>query len=114
MTEIEKVRLRIGDTTSAIFTDAQIQEFLDANDDSVLLACADACMAVATSAALQAKFEVLGSHTLDRRGIASAYSALADKYFTQAQTEPAWSVAEQSLSDFSASEIIENEAMRED
>ena len=113
MTEINKVRLRIGDLDSQIFTsDDYIQEFLDANDDDVLLACSDACRAIAAEASLLAVAEKVGGYSIDRKTIAQHYMTLADKYQTQAVTAPYSGVIEMTVSEFAEDQIIENEALR--
>ncbi len=50
LTALHKTRLEIGDTdsTAALFTDEELDVYLDARSDSVLLAAADACDVLAT------------------------------------------------------------------
>ena len=113
MTDIEKVRLRIGDTAGTIFTDPQIQDFLDENDDDILLAAADACEALAADAVKLHKAQSIGRYSIDRKGLADTYMALAKELRARAGSEtPAYGVVEQAVSDFAASEIVDNEAMR--
>lgn len=114
MTEVNKVRLRIGDLGSVIFTsDDYIQEFLDANDGSVVAACADACLAMATDAVLLHRAWSAGNYKDDKKGMAEAYRKMAGEFRAQAATTPAYAHAEQAVSDFAAGEIVLNEELRE-
>jgi len=90
-----KVRLLCGDTTDGTyktdynFTDADIDAFLEQNSDSVFLAAANACRALAVKAASTSFVLTLpGALSLDKREIAKMYSELADKYEARASTGP--------------------------
>jgi len=111
---VGKVRLRIGDLGSVIFEDdAYIEEFLAANDDNVLAACSDACLAIANQAALLHKAQKIGNWSLDQKGMAAAYRDMAREFQAQIANEPAYAGVEQAVSDFAARDIIGNEALRE-
>ena len=113
MTNIEKVQLRIGDTSATIFTTTQIQDFLDENGDDISLSCADALRAIAASARLLDKLEKIGGHTLDRKGLIKSLLAAAAAFQTSSEDVPAYGFFEQAHTDLSAREIIRKEAMRD-
>ena len=113
-TNIEFLRLKIGDVDDTeIFTDEELQCFLDANDGNFPRAAADACQAIAAQAALLAKLEIIGNHTLDKRKIADYYLKLADQYRAVDDATPAYAIAESPVSDFTQREIIWNNGIRD-
>lgn len=61
-TVLAKTRLEIGDTdsTAALFTDEELDVYLDNRSDNVLLAAADACDALATRFARAYDFKTDG------------------------------------------------------
>jgi len=79
MTDIEKVRLLIGDTGSVQFTDAQIQAFLDMASGSILLAASYALEAWASTLTGDMKSEKIGDYAYTKDD-AAAKTALAKKY----------------------------------
>lgn len=114
MTEIEKVRLRIGDLASAVFAlDAYIQEFLDANGGDVFLASADACRTMATSGWTLDKAEEIANYKLDRKGLIKSLLAAADAFTAMSANVPAYGFYEQAHSDLSARDIVYREALRD-
>ena len=62
ITVLAKVRLEIGDTdsTAALFTDEELQVYIDSRGSSVLLAAADACDQLATRYGRAYDFETDG------------------------------------------------------
>ena len=71
MTDIEKVRLKIGAVISATFTDAQIQAFLDM-EGSVNLAAAAAIEAWAAAAIGSPESEHIGDYSYSSKAIDNA------------------------------------------
>ncbi|MEE9159870.1 MAG: hypothetical protein V3U60_15985, partial [Gammaproteobacteria bacterium] len=80
LTAIEKVRLRISDQNSEIFTDAEVQDFLDENGSDMLLASASALEATAASAALVSKVEKIGGFNIDKSKIPDVLLKTAQRY----------------------------------
>jgi len=67
--------------TDYIFSDADIQAFLDQNSDSIWLSSADACRVLAVKAIPTAYLlELTGALKLDKKKVAALYLALAQKY----------------------------------
>ena len=80
MTDIEKVRLLIGDlTVTYVFTDAQITYFLTENSSNIRLASADALEAWAAKYATNAMSENITNYSYTQRS-AENLSKLAVKY----------------------------------
>ena len=113
LTNVQKVRLRIGDvdTSNELFSDDKINDFLSENGSVVLLAAADGLDSLAAQAALRAKSETTGVHTIDWRKQADAYRALAKQYRETVRDVPACGVAEHNLTPFSTAEILVNDAI---
>ena len=78
-TNIGKVRMQIGDRNQDeyIFSDAEIQSFLDMNEDSILYAVADALETIATNDAMLKKRIRLNDLSDDRAAIAAELRLLA-------------------------------------
>lgn len=76
LTDIEIVRLLIGDTPSSpfyqLFTDEEIQQFLDLNDGNVMRA--------ARMAAIAASLQLSGWTTRERTGDIEVWSSLSTSY----------------------------------
>jgi hypothetical protein len=87
MTDIEKVRLKIGAVISATFTDDQIQAFLDM-EGSVNLAAAAAIESWAAAAVSGAESEKIGDYSYSRKSIDNAL-ALAERLRTAEAEIPA-------------------------
>ena len=90
-TERGKVRLLLFDTTDGTygtdynFSDADIDALLEQNSDSVWLAAADACRALAVKNATSAiKFAIPGAIELDKKEVSKMLMALATKYESRA------------------------------
>jgi len=71
MTDIEKVKLKIGTVISATFTDAQIQAFLDM-EGTVNLAAASAIESWAASAVDTVQSEKMGDYSYSKKFIEGA------------------------------------------
>lgn len=92
-TDRGKVRLYVFDTTSgssgtSIFSDADIDAFLDQNNDSIWLAAADACRARAAKNADSAYDLEIGNGAIeiDKRKIALYWMNLATTYELRASS----------------------------
>lgn len=76
LTPVEQVRLLIGDTPTSpfyqLFTDDEIQFFLDQNNGNVQLA--------ARMAAISASFQLAGWSTRERTGDIEVWSSLSTQY----------------------------------
>lgn len=77
-TALAKVRLEIGDTdsTAALFTDEELDVYLDNRSDNVLLAAADACDALATRFARAYAFSTDGQ-SFQRQQMSQMYAKRA-------------------------------------
>jgi len=84
MTDIEKVRLLIGDTGSVQFTDAEIQFFLDLASNSLLIAAAYALESWAATETVKLDSEKIGDYTYTR-GAVNKKITLAKEYKKEAQ-----------------------------
>jgi hypothetical protein len=78
-TLLGKLRLAIGDKTvaAAVFTDEELQIFLDNNDDSINLAGADALEAWAASYGANADSEHIGDYSYTQKIVANLLSLAA-------------------------------------
>lgn len=78
-TDVGRVRLLISDTatTTAKFTDEEIQYFLDEEDDVINLAAAMAFEALAGRAADTGKSETIGDYSCDSSSQAKNWLAMA-------------------------------------
>ncbi len=85
-TDIGKVRLKIADTNTAsfIFTDAEIQVFIDESGD-LHNAAAMALYANAADSGRLATRKTAGNYTEDLTAIAKELRTLAEKYFELSQ-----------------------------
>ena len=113
-TNVGKVRLKIRDTdsTKKLFSDAELQFFVDDNDVDLDLAAADALEALVANAALLHKLEELGEYKIDSKGMAAALMKAAERYRARSEEAPAIDSAERNLSDFTAGQIIWNDLLR--
>lgn len=93
MTDIEKVRLLIGDTGSIQFTDAQIQAFLDLAGGSILLAASYALEAWAASITDTYNSERIGDYSYTKKDAENKIT-LAKKYREEESTTPVFEWAE--------------------
>lgn len=111
MVDREKVRLLIADTDdppNQVYTDAQIDGFIDIADNNIFMAAYYAVLAIATDSTALSKMERIGNYTCDRKSIANNYIALADKYKQTAQETPAIAFGQWAVSDFQARDLIFN------
>ena len=97
MTDIQKVRLLIGDTGSIQFTDAQIQAFLDMASGSVLTAAGFALEAWAASITGGLTSERIGDYAYTKKD-AEQKLTLALEYKKQDAEKPYLTWAEMDLS----------------
>ncbi len=98
-TNIGKVRLTIGDKdiTDTIFTDEELQIFLDDNGDSIPLASADALEAWASTYLANADTEKIGDYSYGQK-IVDKMLALAKRLRTADAATPAFEWSEYDLS----------------
>lgn len=81
LTDVEKVRLLIGDVPTSpfyqLFTDQEIQEFLDLNGGNVLQA--------ARMAAIAASMQLAGYNTRERTGDIEVWNSISTQYLKALQ-----------------------------
>jgi hypothetical protein len=122
MTNLEQVRLIIGDLDSAnlLFTDLQITEFLTLKGNSVLLASALALRSIANNLARKQTLTI-GSYS--KSSAVSELNKQADKLEADAEAAGLdangnavfyMGYVEQIHTEFNAEEIIKNVAIRKD
>jgi len=97
MTDIEKVQLKIGTVVSAVYTDAQIQAFLDM-EGSVLLAAAAALEAYAAGVLTGTDSERIGDYAYTKKSVDNALKLAALYRKGEAET-PVIDWAEMDLGD---------------
>jgi len=85
MTDIEKVKLKIGTVISATFTDAQIQAFLDM-EGSVNMAAAAAIESWAVSAISGSDSERIGDYSYSKKSIDNALALAKRLRDTESET----------------------------
>lgn len=115
MTDIEKVRLLANDVNSVVFTDAQIQAFLDlsssfAGNDQIFFASALACDQRGAKAASTGGVKI-GDYSTNK-GASTEYAAAAQRYRDIVLNTPAWAIVEENLSEMNALIIIRNYILR--
>lgn len=113
-TDIGKIRLFIGDTdvdpeSDAIFTDEELQVFLDL-EGSVRSAAAAAIEALANDKARTAKMLKTLNFQKDDRTAAATMLATAERL---RETDVQFGVAEQSITDAATADLMLNKALRE-
>jgi hypothetical protein len=98
MTNIEKVRLLIGDRPplDLVFTDDEIESFLDDNSNSVKLAAAVALEAWAAMYTLNPSSENIGDYSYTQR-VADNMIKLAERFRKDEAETPAMTWAELDL-----------------
>jgi hypothetical protein len=101
MTDIEKVRLKIGAVISATFTDAQIQAFLDMEPD-INNAAAAAIESWAAAQISEMQSEKIGDYSYSRKSMNDALS-LAERL--RAAMSPAFEWAEMNLTGITDEEV---------
>lgn len=112
-TNVGKVRLRSGDNviTDYIFTNEEIDNFLDANSGDVNMAAADVLDAWAAIYMANADSEHIGDYSYTQK-IVDNMQKLAKSLRERAMSEPAGAFAEVGYTDFSNREIIRNRSLR--
>lgn len=126
-TAIGKVRLLIDDrdmtmaTTavpleqrSVIFTDEEIQTFLDFNGQDVMLAAATGLRTIANNRALLVVRRTIGKTDVDYGTLRRDLLTAAEAFETEAKTQPADGFAEHTWDDFTLRRIITNYQLRTD
>ena len=113
-TDRGRVRLLIGDddTDNQIFQDASIDAFLALEGDVVKLGAAAALEAIASKQAYIQKVMKVGDLTTDGAKLAQALRELAANWRAQVEDEPAYDIAEWSISPAAATEITLKDALR--
>jgi len=98
MTDIEKVRLKIGDTDSDnyVFTDAEITYFLTSNSNNLNLAAADALEAWMAKYTMAPDSEHIGDYAYTQKIIANM-NKLAKELREKVASTPASDWAEMDL-----------------
>lgn len=114
-TDRGRVRMLITDRDeeNPIFQDAEIDAFLDMNDDSVRLAAASALETIATDQALVLKVLVTLDLETDGAKVADSLMKRAASLRAQEESVGAFDVAEMVVNDFSTRERLFNEILRE-
>jgi len=110
MTPVEQVRLLIGDTddTAQVYTDDQLQGFLDIRDQSIRLASADALFGLANKLARSAQKEVVGDYSIDNTSAPALLRQQATDLVNLENLTPAFGIAEENLSPMNERGIILN------
>jgi hypothetical protein len=101
------------DETNPIFQDAEIDAFLDMNDDSIRLAAASALETIATDQALVLKVLVTLDLETDGAKVADSLMKRAASLRAQEESVGAFDVAEMVVNNFSERERLYNEILRE-
>ena len=121
--DIGKLRLNIADVdiTTAIgdrddwtclFTDEELQIFLDRASSDLNMSAYYALMSVAANRALLARKRKLGDFEEDMSKVADEVRKQALAYRDQSEREPAVGWAEQSVTDFAFRDIVRNTDLR--
>lgn len=108
-TDAGKVRRQIADTDSAIFTDAEIQGFLDGENGSWLLASADALDSLAALYARKSQKLGVLDITIDTTNIAKDLRAQAKQLRENEAQSSAFEIAEMVEPGFARTERREKE-----
>jgi hypothetical protein len=114
LTDRQKVRLLVGDvdSSSQIFTDDEVDYFLDDAANDVKLAASLACFSLAANQALIDRLLETGEFKTDRRGISARFLALGNQYKEEVESAPATGCAERGVSAFAYEQIVRNAALR--
>ena len=121
--DIGKVRLAIADidtttttgarsTWTVLFTDEEIEVFLDQADDDIWMAASYALNSIAASRSMLAKVLKLGDFSEDLSKLADSIRAQAKVYAEKAMSEPAGAAAEIAQTDFTYRDIVYNQQLR--
>jgi hypothetical protein len=114
VTDVEKVRVLIGDQTSPQkFADSDLQLFLDLSEGSLLLAAALACDSQAAKVAATLKEQRIGDYQdSSGRNQVTALLAQAEAFRKLEYETPAFAIAEEPLSSMNSLIIIRNYVLR--
>lgn len=119
MTDVQKVRYLItGDPDSSLFTDEQIQLFLDqeassSGIDQIRLAAADGLDLLGAKSAQSSSTSLrLGDYAEGSKDQSKSFQDQAERMRDLVYNTPAFAIAEQNLSSFNALEIIRNFILR--
>ena len=113
MTDIQKVRALIGAVNSDIFSDAEMQVFLDLQSGSILLAAALALDSVAAQTDTTPHEVSIGKFQYSAgRAQIKPLREQAEAFRQLEYNTPAIATAEENLSDFSYYEMLRNRALR--
>lgn len=92
-TDAGKVRLLIADTGASVFTDAEIQAFLDLAGNDLLLAAAYGCDSLASLYARKSQRLVVLDIQVDNRDAAKSLQAQAKQFRDQVAEQGGFAVA---------------------
>lgn len=113
LSDVDAVRLLIGDQAKVKFNDDEVQYFLDSNDGSILFAAGTACDALAAKVGASLKEVQIGDfRDYSGRNQVAALQAQAQAFYKLECETPAFAVAEEGLSDFNYLTIIRNFVLR--
>lgn len=119
MTDVQKVRYLItGEPDSSLFTDEQIQLFLDqeassSGIDQIRLAAADGLDLLGAKSAQSSSTSLrLGDYSEGSKDQSKSFQDQAQRMRDLVYNTPAFAIAEQNLSSFNALEIIRNFILR--
>lgn len=116
MTQVEIVKILIG--TQSSLTDDDIQSLLDLNSanfdgtDQIYMASALACERLAADAANSAQQEKIGDYSVSFKNSDVSFQTQADRFRALVYETPAFAIAEQNLTSFSAWELVRNYILR--
>jgi len=94
LTDLANLKMRVGEPGTTYFTDDQYTQFLADQDDNILQAAADVCLAMATDRALVNLLIRQGNYTRDARGVARELRRMAGEYRAAASTTPAIAIGD--------------------
>jgi hypothetical protein len=113
MTDIQKVRILIGDTGSAVFTDDEMQAFLDMQSGSLFLAAALAVDAEAAKVSANLVEVRIGDYlNQSGRNQVAGLQAQAKAFRELEYNTPAFDFAEENYDEFTQYDIIRNYILR--
>ena len=115
-TDLGKIRLNIDDrvSASAVFSDEELQAFLDQSDANVDLATARALFSIATTQSLLAKRIQAGNYSEDSSAVSQRLMELAKMFAERANAVPAEGDVEFGETDFAFREFLQKSVLRGD
>jgi hypothetical protein len=116
MTDVQKVKLLVfGNEADTTFTDTQIQAFLDLQSGSVFYAAATACDSLASKVGANLKEVRIGDFTdYSGKNQVTSLQAQAKAFRDWEDNTPAFSIAEEGLSEFNYYIMVRNNILRTD